>query len=293
MKTKKKKDGTVYKSTPTKGSAFFVKKEENDMKRYKPKIKDFPDQALIILVEQKQDEKFTKYVKTILLERYLSETVTLEDLSKKLTATKSDFQKEILWEAVKTKLLVEKENDKMIRAIYLMEKMPIDILVQLTQQALNPLIKSQAQKICRQKERALEEDLQLSMMDYEKYAQDEIEEQKQQNHQKTKAKIPQKRQFALSITTKKFMQDFYGIPATEEKLSHEEMEEIIKVKGNIPIKRGRIQSLSLRQVATGEWVLVRDGDKSHSARIIPYMNPFGLSLERMSKEMQIPYQKIK
>ena len=40
------------------------------MKVHKPKLKDFPDQALIILVNQKQDKKFTKYVIAILLERY-------------------------------------------------------------------------------------------------------------------------------------------------------------------------------------------------------------------------------
>lgn len=144
------------------------------MKRYKPKVKDFHEQALLILVQQKQDEKFTRYVKAILLERYLSEDVSLKDLSKKLSKSNDDFQKQILWDAINAKLLVEKDNSQIIRAYHLMEQMPIDNLAQLTQKAENPNVKTQAQKICRQKELELEIELDLETIDYEKYEQDNV-----------------------------------------------------------------------------------------------------------------------
>lgn len=263
------------------------------MKVHKPKLKDFPDQALIILVNQKQDKKFTKYVKAILLERYLSENMNLQELSKKVMSSKSDFQKEILWEAISSKLLVEKDNNQIIRACYLMEKMPIDNLIPLTQHAQNLQVKSQAQKICRQKEIRLEEELDLDFTYYDKYEQDEKYIETKEQHQRQKPRISQKRQFDLSITTRKFLQDFYGLSCLSTgRLSHEEMEQIIYEEGlNLP-RRGRIQNISLDQVATGKYILVRnETNKSNQARIIPYMNPYGSSLERLSEEMGIPYTK--
>lgn len=265
------------------------------MRRCKPRVKDFPDQALVILVNQKQDEKFTKYVKAILLERYLSENMSLQELSKRVISSKSDFQKQILWETISSKLLTEKDNSQIIRACHLMEKMPIDNLVPLTQQAQNEQIKSQAQQICRQKERKLEEELELDDDIYDKYEQDNQAEEEftTQDYQRQKPRISQKRQFDLSITTRKFLQDFYGLSyLSDRKLSHEEMEEIIHEEGIELPRRGRIQNISYDQVATGKYVLVRnETNKSKQARIIPYMNPYGSSLERLSEELGIPYKK--
>lgn len=264
------------------------------MKKYKPKVKDFHEQALIILVEQKQDEKFTKYVKKVLKERYLSDDVTLHDLSKKIHLSKNGFQKDILWESISTKLLIEKDDSQIIRAYYLMEEMPIDNLVQLTQYAENTKIREQAKKICHQKERQLEEELGLDMIDFEKYEQDEQEFfENTKDSIREKARISKKRQFDLSITTRKFIQDFFGILCIQdEKLSHEVMEKIIYEKGLKIPNRGRIQNISYEQVVTGSYILVRnETNKSKNARIIPYVNPYGDALENLSKEMGIPYQK--
>lgn len=264
------------------------------MKKYKPKVKDFHEQALLILVQQKQDEKFTRYVKAILSERYLSEQVSLKDLSKKVAASKNDFHKKILWSAISTKLLVEKDNNQIIRAYHLMKQMPIDDLVQLTQKAENPNIKAQAKEICRQKEQEIEAELDLEMLDYEKYEQDNVVfAENFQDSCREKPRITKGRQFDLSITTRKFLQDFFGISCMQEKkLSHEEMEQIIRVEGIEPPRRVRIQNLSYDQVATGEYILVRnETNKQRNARIIPYMNPYGTSLEKLSQEMGVQYYK--
>lgn len=264
------------------------------MKRYKPKVKDFHEQALLILVQQKQDEKFTRYVKAILLERYLSENVSLKELSKKLSKSGNDFQKQILWDAINAKLLVEKDNSQIIRAYHLMEQMPIDNLVQLTQKAENPNVKKQAQKICREKELELEIELDLETIDYEKYEQDNVTyEEETKTPSREKSRINKERQFDLSITTRKFLQDYFGIPCLQEKkLTHEEMEQIMRVEGIEIPKRGRIQNISYDQVATGEYIFVRnETNKETNARIIPYMNPYGTSLEKLCQELGAQYRK--
>ena len=264
------------------------------MKRYKPKVKDFHEQALLILVQQKQDEKFTRYEKAILLERYLSENVSLKELSKKLSRSNDDFQKQILWDAINAKLLVEKDNSQIIRAYHLMEQMPIDNLAQLTQKAENPNVKTQAQKICRQKELELEIELDLETIDYEKYEQDNVTfEVENKTPSRKKSRINKERQFDLSITTRRFLQDYFGIQCLQEKrLTHEEMEQIIRTKGQEPPKRVRLQNLSYDQVATGEYILVRnETNKERNARIIPYMNPYGTSLEKLTQEIGVQYRK--
>lgn len=266
------------------------------MKRYKPKVKEFPEQALFILVQQKQDENFTRYVKSILLERYLSDSVSLKELAKKLASSKNDFQTQILWDAISTKLLVENDSSQMIRVYRMIEQMPIDNLVQLTQKATDEKIKVQAEKICRQKERQLEEELNLDLIDYEKYEQDDMMDTEENNtFLRAKPRISKVRQFELSITTRKFLQDFFGISCMQEKrLSHEEMEQIIQVEGQKIPKRVRIQNLSYDQVATGEYILVRNETNKHkNARIIPYMNPYSTSLEQLSQELGIQYNKRK
>lgn len=264
------------------------------MRKYKPKVKDFHEQALLILVQQKQDERLTRYVRTILLERYLSEDVSLKELSQKNATSKSDFQKQIIWDAISAKLLVENDNSQIIRAYHLIEQMPIDNLVQLIQKSENYNIREHAEKICHQKEKELETELNLDRIDYEKYEQDDLfYKETSKNSGRNKPRITKQRQFDLSITTRKFLQDFFGIQCVQEKkLTHEEMEEIIWVEGMKPPTRGRIQNISLDQVATGEYVLVRnETNKSRSARIIPYMNPYGTSLEKLAEEIGVQYSK--
>jgi len=70
-----------------------------------------------------------------------------------------------------------------------MEKMPIDNLIPLTQHAQNLQVKSQAQKICRQKEIRLEEELDLDFTYYDKYEQDEKYIETKEQHQRQKPRI--------------------------------------------------------------------------------------------------------
>lgn len=70
------------------------------------------------------------------------------------------------------------------------------------------------------------------------------------------------------------------------------MEQIIRTKGQEPPKRVRLQNLSYDQVATGEYILVRnETNKERNARIIPYMNPYGTSLEKLTQEIGVQYHK--
>lgn len=71
------------------------------------------------------------------------------------------------------------------------------------------------------------------------------------------------------------------------------MERILNEKGFSTSTRGGIQSITIDKVATGEWILVRDGNRRRNARIIPYMNPRGMLLEKLSRDLGIPYQKIR
>lgn len=266
------------------------------MRRFKPKVRDFNDQAIIILEKQKNDKNFTRYAKAILTERYLGDNISLYELSKKLNKSRSDFQKEILWDVITTKLLVEKNSSEIIRIYYVIEKLPIDYLVKLSQEASDSLVKERAEKVCYEKQLELEKELGLDTIDYEKYLQDEdycMKEDNKENLTKNKSKIPKKDQFDLSVTTRKFLRNFYGIAYDEEeKLSHKEMEHIL-IREGIPIpKRGRIQNISCEQVLVGRWVLVRDEvSKRRNFRIIPYMNPVSSSMEELLMDAGISYKK--
>lgn len=269
---------------------------ENIMRKRKPRLKDYQDQAIVILEQQTKDKNFTRYAKAVLSKRYLSEDISLDKLYLKLKKTKSDFEKEIIWDAITTKLLVEQDLRNVMKANNLiMEKLPIDYLVKLTQNAIDPQIRSHAKKVCYEKQLDLEQELGLEIIDHEKFEQDfEQDNRKRDNspkHSKDKSKISKSDQFDQSITTKKFLQIFYDIPCQEEKLTHEKMEQILTRKGISIPTRGRIQSLSLDQVATGEWILVRDGNRKKNVRIIPYMNPYGTPLEKLSRDLGIPYRK--
>lgn len=263
------------------------------MRRRKPRVKDFTDQAIIILEKQKHDDNFTRYARAILTERYLEDSVSFYDLSKKLNKSRSKFQKEILWGAITTKLLVEENCSEIIRIYNAIEKLPIDNLVKLSQKAIDPLIRGKAEKICYEKQLELEEELGLDKIDYEKFLQDDLEiNDDNKKKSKPKPKISKSNQFDLSITTKKFLRSFYDIPCdSEESLTHKEMEQILTREGNPIPKRGRVQNICLDQVLTGEWILVRDRNYKRNAIIIPYMNPLTSSTKEIKVEMGISYQK--
>lgn len=266
------------------------------MKYYKPKIKDFPDQALIILESQKKDPVFTTYVKSILKERYLHQSVTLEELNKKLHQTRSSLQQEIIWEALSIKMLKAKEEDT-VRSCRLIDSMPIDHLVKVTQLSENNAIKAYAKKVCYKKQLVLEEELGMDDIDLDKWQQD-LEELKEASPQNTnlsqESKLSNKTQYDLSISTRKFLKRFYDISyEAKAKLSHEDMEFILRSFGIVIPERGRIQNISYEDAATGKWLLVRNETTNRKgARIIPYKNPKKqLSEDIIAKEYKVK-QKI-
>ena len=53
------------------------------MRKPKPRLKDYADQAIVILEKQKDNKIFTRYAKAVLSERYLSEDMSIERLGKK------------------------------------------------------------------------------------------------------------------------------------------------------------------------------------------------------------------
>lgn len=263
------------------------------MRKRKLRLRNCQDQAIVILEQQTKDINFTRYAKAVLSERYLSENMSLEKLGKKAQKSRSDFEKEIIWDAITTKLLVTEDEKVSIMELHILEKLPIDYVAKLTQQAISQKMKKYAQKVCYEKQLELEEKLGLEIIDYQKYEQDNIEEEKIETNKKEKSKISKKEQFNRSISTKKFLQNFYDITCQEERVTHEAMEQILRSKGISIPKRGRLQSISIDQVVTGEWILVRDGNKKRNTRTIPYMNPHGTPLEKLSKEIGVPYQKIR
>lgn len=261
------------------------------MKAYKPKIKDFPEQALLVLEKQKKDQTFSKYVKTILMERYLSNSVQLKDLHKKLKTTKNTLQKDALLAAITTRLLTA-EQSQIVRAYQIMEEMSVDELLPLIK-SNNKDIKDYAKNLATKHQLQLEEELSLDLLDVIK-SQEELEDANQKlTKNKEKPKIPKKRQRDSSITTRKFLQDFFGIECLNDKnLNHEQMEEILQVEGITIPKRGRLQNISYDQVATGQWILVRgESHKGKGINIIPYRNPYDDNLEQLAKELNITYKK--
>ena len=114
------------------------------MRKPKPRLKDYADQAIVILEKQKDNKIFTRYAKAVLSERYLSEDMSIERLGKKALKSRSDFEKEIIWDALTTKLLVTEEEKVSIMELHLIEILPIDYIVKLTQNAISPQMKSYA-----------------------------------------------------------------------------------------------------------------------------------------------------
>lgn len=140
----------------------------------KPLVKNFSEEVLFTLESQKQDEKFTKYVRAILTGRYLDDKVTISSLAKRFKrANITSFQKDLLWDTISLKFatspIVElKESYNII------DNMPIDYLVRVTQNCLHPSLKEYARVVCYEKQLKMEEELGLDPVDYEKYEEDEV-----------------------------------------------------------------------------------------------------------------------
>lgn len=138
----------------------------------KPLIKKFSEEVLFVLEKQKQDEKFTRYVRTILTERYLDDKVTISSLAKRLKkANKTPFQTDLLWDTISVKFatspIVEvKESYNII------DNMPIDYLVRVTQNCKYEPLKEYARAVCYEKQLKIEAELGLDPVDYEKYEED-------------------------------------------------------------------------------------------------------------------------
>ena len=135
--------------------------------------------------------------------------------------------------------MVTEEEKVSIMELHLIEILPIDYIVKLTQNAISPQMKSHAQKVCYEKQLQLEE-LGLEFIDHKKYEQDNIEEEKKEITGREKPRISKNEQFNRSISTKKFLQNFYGITCQEERVTHEVMEQILNEKGFFTPTRGRI-----------------------------------------------------
>lgn len=138
---------------------------------YKPLVKSFSDNALFALEQQKKDEPFSKYVRSVILERYLDQTVTPATLAKKLS-TRNPFQKDLLWDAISLKLM-SAPIVEMNQAMKLVDQMPIDYLVRIGQNARQEPLKQYAKIVCYEKQLELEEQLGLDPIDYEKFEEDE------------------------------------------------------------------------------------------------------------------------
>lgn len=138
----------------------------------KPLIKRFSEEVLFALEKQKQDEKFTRYVRIILTERYLDDKVTISSLAKRLKkANKTPFQTDLLWDTISVKFatspIVEvKESYNII------DNMPIDYLVRVTQNCKHEPLKEYARAVCYEKQLKMEAELGLDPVDYEKYEED-------------------------------------------------------------------------------------------------------------------------
>ena len=138
----------------------------------KPLVKNFSEEVLFTLESQKQDEKFTKYVRAILTGRYLDDKVTISSLAKRFKrANITSFQKDLLWDTISLKFatspIVElKESYNII------DNMPIDYLVRVTQNCKYEALKEYARAVCYEKQLKMEEELGLDPVDYEKYEED-------------------------------------------------------------------------------------------------------------------------
>ncbi len=261
------------------------------MKKNNQRLKLLQEQALINLEKKKHDEKLTRYIKTILIERYLNRNLSLEDLIAKQQKAIDKFHEEVLWDAMSIRILSESKLTNQIS--YLLQEMPIDYIVRISQEAQNEDIANLANQVCYEKQLDIEETLKLEELEYIKWQLDNENEQLDQTkpHKKnSNSKLLKKRQVDLSITTRKFLQRFFSISYKEEReLSLDDMEMILTMRSiHIP-KRGRIQNLTYEDVATGNWVLVREETANKkNARMIPYENP----LVQKEKKYQKAYNKL-
>lgn len=95
-------------------------------------VKNFSEEVLFTLESQKQDKKFTKYVRTILTERYLDDKVTISSLTKRFKRTNiTSFQKDLLWDTISLKFATS-QIVELKESYNIIDNMPIDYLVRVT-----------------------------------------------------------------------------------------------------------------------------------------------------------------
>ena len=138
----------------------------------KPLVKNFSEEVLFTLESQKQDEKFTKYVRAILTGRYLDDKVTISSLAKRFKrANITSFQKDLLWDTISLKFATS-QIVELKESYNIIDNMPIDYLIRVTQNCLHPSLKEYARVVCYEKQLKIEAELGLDPVDYEKYEED-------------------------------------------------------------------------------------------------------------------------
>ena len=136
-------------------------------------MRNWNEDALLLVSEQTQDEMMKKYIKSILIERF-TETSNVRELYKKIREGKS-VRNDILWSSITNKLiqgnfLIELKFLKMV-----LNDMPMDYLASVAVSSNNIFIKYMACEIGHQKQEAYEREIGIYDKTYEKYALDEKE----------------------------------------------------------------------------------------------------------------------
>ena len=260
------------------------------MSKYQKRLELLRDQELLLLEEQKNSEKFSSYIKAILTRRYLNKQITLDSLVTKLEKSSNDFQKNIIWSVLSIRFIKEEKDEEIKKVYHVIQQMPIEYLARLSEEASSKYLKEKANELFYQKQLELEEELGLSQLEYEKWLLDYAIPEEQDY---STIKMSKKDLLNNSIPINMFLKRYYDIECQNpEQITHQDMEEIIRIN-NIPIpKRGSLQHIGYEDIATSKWVLVRDkSNTKKSNRIIPYLCPLPSSVEYMKEELGISYKK--
>lgn len=136
-------------------------------------MRNWNDEALLIVAEQTPDELMKRAIKSILIERY-SKGISLNDLYRKLKRGQN-IRNDILWSSIMTRFMQDHILVEITRLDEMFENMPMDYLAIIACSSPNEYIRQFAAQIGHAKQEVYEREIGIYDKTAEKFELDEIE----------------------------------------------------------------------------------------------------------------------
>ncbi len=136
-------------------------------------MRDWNEDALLVVAQQTHDELMKQYIKSILAVKF-EENTTIKDLYKKLREGQN-IRNDIIWASIANKLINGTPLMELRFVKIVLKEMPMDYLAYVAVSSNNIAFRYFAREIGHEKQEIYEKEIGIYDMTYEKFSLDEKE----------------------------------------------------------------------------------------------------------------------